>query len=427
MAAPRPPVTPDDVAAACAGAFVGPALGRVGLEVEWIVVDGTDPRRPVPAAEVEAAVAGALPAGGRVSFEPGGQLELSTPPRPGPAAACDAADEDEAELRRRAAGAGLRLVAVGVDPLRLPRRSVDTPRYRALEAAFDRDGPAGRAMMASTASLQVDVDFGPDPLETAARASAVSGVLAAAFANAPFRAGRRSADQSARARIWSRVDPRRAGPARLDPAGWTAYALAAPVTATAADGPRPGSVTLARWLAGGGPGRRPDHGDVATHLTTLFPPVRPRGHLECRFFDTLPAGWRRLAVTVLTTLLGVPLEPLASAVAGLGPPWATAAGGLRPPAVRRGALALATLAAETADDAATADAIGSWRDGALRAGITPAGLTAAAMSCPTHAPCPAVVASASIADPPGGAPGGPTRPLRHARLAVLGQGPVLSP
>jgi glutamate--cysteine ligase len=43
--------------------------------------------------------------------------------------------------------------------------------------------------------------------------------------------------------------------------------------------------------------------DLRYHLTTLFPPVRPRGWLELRMIDALPASWWRVATLVTSTLL----------------------------------------------------------------------------------------------------------------------------
>ena len=67
----------------------------VGLELEWFVVDAagrrvTDPIRIRDALDVE----GPLPHGSRITFEPGGQLEISTPPAPDGPRALDVAETD---------------------------------------------------------------------------------------------------------------------------------------------------------------------------------------------------------------------------------------------------------------------------------------------------------------------------------------------
>ena len=50
-------------------------------------------------------------------------------------------------------------------------------------------------------------------------------------------------------------------------------------------------------------GRRPTIADLDYHLTTLFPPVRPRGFLEIRYLDSVPdALWPAVAFTLATLL-----------------------------------------------------------------------------------------------------------------------------
>jgi glutamate--cysteine ligase len=49
--------------------------------------------------------------------------------------------------------------------------------------------------------------------------------------------------------------------------------------------------------------RRPTQADLDYHLTTLFPPVRPRGWLEIRYLDSLPdAVWPAVVFTLITLL-----------------------------------------------------------------------------------------------------------------------------
>jgi glutamate--cysteine ligase len=56
----------------------------------------------------------------------------------------------------------------------------------------------------------------------------------------------------------------------------------------------PPGMTFRDWLRdGGGTLRRPDADDLAYHLSTLFPPVRPHGYLELRVIDAQQGadGW----------------------------------------------------------------------------------------------------------------------------------------
>ena len=104
-----------------------------------------------------------LPGGSAVTVEPGGAVELSGPPEDGVVAAIAAMNSDQAVLRKAFADAGLGLVFLGADPLRSPKRINPGARYRAMEQFFaaSHSGEAGAAMMTSTASIQVNVDAGP--------------------------------------------------------------------------------------------------------------------------------------------------------------------------------------------------------------------------------------------------------------------------
>jgi glutamate--cysteine ligase len=54
----------------------------------------------------------------------------------------------------------------------------------------------------------------------------------------------------------------------------------------------PESLSFRDWIRSGVP-RPPTIADLEYHLTTLFPPVRPQGHLELRMIDAQPGpdGW----------------------------------------------------------------------------------------------------------------------------------------
>src|SRR5436190_21705481 len=114
----------------------------IGLETEWLVTAGDDLTSRVPFARVQTATTAAqpLPAESLVTYEPGGQLELSGQPVPTVGAACEAMHTDVVAVDRALAVEGLTLVGEGMDPGRLPHRVVHTPRYAAMEAYFDADG-----------------------------------------------------------------------------------------------------------------------------------------------------------------------------------------------------------------------------------------------------------------------------------------------
>ena len=296
-------------------------VGRVGLEVEAHCFDLADPIRRPDWAELSDAIAGVppLPGGSAITVEPGGAVELSGPPMDEPVAAIAAMTADRAVLRSAFAEAGLGLVLLGADPLRPAKRVNPGDRYKAMEEFFiaSQTGDAGAAMMTSTASVQVNLDAGPrDGWAARVRlAHALGPTMIAIAANSPLLGGQFTGWASTRQRVWSQLDSARCGPILGvngdDPASeWARYAMKAPVMLVHPT-PEMDAVPITDWvpfadwadgrvLLGG---RRPTQADLDYHLTTLFPPVRPRRWLEIRYLDSLPdAVWPAVVFTLVTLL-----------------------------------------------------------------------------------------------------------------------------
>ncbi|MFI7607799.1 ergothioneine biosynthesis glutamate--cysteine ligase EgtA [Micromonospora sp. NPDC049366] len=344
---------------------------RMGVELEWTVHDAADPARPIDAGRLRAALgrhspttliptspADPLGHGSAVTLEPGGQVEVSTPPRTSVAALVRATGADIAELTALLGQAGLTLGHSGIDAHREPRPVLHTPRYRAMRRAFDGRGQAGRTMMDATAGLQVCLDAG-EPDQVALRwavAHAVGPPLLAAFATADRHAGRPTGWASARMAAWLAIDPSRTGPVWSprrpdeDPtAAWVRYVLAAPLLCLrrpGADWTPPPGVTFGDWLAGALP-QPPTTDDLDYHVSTLFPPVRPRGYLELRYLDAQPGrGWT-IPLAVLAALFADPATLHAAYVvsAPVAHRWhAAARRGLADPALAAAAAQLLDLA-----------------------------------------------------------------------------------
>jgi len=192
--------------------------GVVGVELEWLVYDGDDAASPVDHQRITTALAGlqapgALPGQGRLTIEPGGQVEISSAPAAAVASCVTSAGRDLALVRGAVQAAGLSLVGWGMDPHRLPARILDLPRYAAMEEFFDRGGPWGRVMMCSTASVQVCVDAGlegggPASYRQRARAAAPAGSRPAKPSGAGWiRAGPRLRPAPSRPRAPARARP----------------------------------------------------------------------------------------------------------------------------------------------------------------------------------------------------------------------------
>ncbi len=97
--------------------------------------------------------------------------------------------------------------------------------------------------------------------------------------------------------------------------------------------------------------RRPTVADLDYHLTTLFPPVRPRGFLEVRYLDSVPDPLWPAVVFTLTTLLDDPAaaDIAAEATEAVATAWDRAARiGLADRHLRDAAMTCVAAAAERA-------------------------------------------------------------------------------
>jgi glutamate--cysteine ligase len=293
-------------------------VGPVGIELEAHCFDVDDPSRRPAWRELCDAIESLppLPGGSVVTVEPGGAVELSGPPLAGAVAAIDALAADRTALCDAFAAAGLGLVLLGADPVRPPQRVNPGARYRAMERHFAaaHTGAAGAAMMTSTASVQVNLDAGPADgwASRVRRAHALGPMMIAIAANSPLLGGEFSGWRSTRQRVWGQLDTARCGPvlgaSGDDPASdWARYALRAPVMLVHKPEAAPVTsyVSFADWVEGRTclAERQPTVADLDYHLTTLFPPVRPRRFLEIRYLDSVPDGlWPALVFTLVTLL-----------------------------------------------------------------------------------------------------------------------------
>src|SRR6185436_17128072 len=133
-----------------------------------------------------------LPDRGTITFEPGGQIELSAPP-------FASASELLASLRgcvvpliREAREEGIELLSVGIEPLgavddvplQLPGK-----RYVRLTRFMEDIGTGGTRMMRQTAAFQCNLDWGEDAFARWRFLNALAPYLVAIFANSPIYRG----------------------------------------------------------------------------------------------------------------------------------------------------------------------------------------------------------------------------------------------
>ena len=340
----------------------------IGAEVEIIPVDAVT-RRPLPLEgrrstlemlrrageghgwrECRSAKANVpeigLPDGGRITFEPGGQIEISSAPNV-------SLSELVGRLRdvvgriARAAAPDVELLARGVDPL----TSVDevppqlhADRYRRMLRHFARIGPSGARMMRQTASFQVCVDGGPMPELTWTVLNALAPYVAAIFANSPSYEGRDTGHKSFRRHIWATLDTGRTGllgDGEDAVEEYLQFALDAAAFLLPDVGGK--AAPFSHWLTRGA-----TSADWCAHLSTLFPEVRPRGYFELRSSDVVAPEWYAVPLVLVAGIVNHPAS-LIDAADLLGRPDAALlarAGqlGLGDPAIAEVAPALCDLA-----------------------------------------------------------------------------------
>lgn len=240
--------------------------------------------------------------GDRVALEPGGQVELVTPPLEGAAALARRLRSLLDELAVAAQGEGLLLLGGGLQPFArlsaFPR--VPKERYAIMRRRFGLLRPAWRyacsLMMHATASIQASFDWDDEPdgarlLEAMLRTAPP---LAALLASSPVERGRPTSLASRRLAIWRDVDPARSGlvPGALSPgfgyAAWTDWALDVPLLLRVREGRYvdPGRGTFRRVLERGWPdGARATWADWVAHRSGIFTHARWKDVVEHRPLD----------------------------------------------------------------------------------------------------------------------------------------------
>jgi glutamate--cysteine ligase len=252
-----------------------------------------------------------IPGRGIVSFEPGGQLELSTVPSPTITELVRSLQSVVAPLRDALRDRGVRLESIGIDPLNDARDiplQLPVERYETMTRYFDRRGPYGVRMMRQTAALQISLDRGSLPADRWRLLNDLVPYVIAIFANSPHYRGETTGHQSYRAHCWRTLDATRTGVSapHTDPAlAYAEFALAAN------DMPR-SLYTDVSFAARGL--EQADDADWRTHLTTLFPEVRPRGHYEVRSCDAIPVD---LYAAPIVFLAGIAYDDRAAREAGI--------------------------------------------------------------------------------------------------------------
>jgi len=249
-----------------------------------------------------------------VSLEPGGQFELSGAPLETMHDICEETGAHLQEVKTVADELNLGMLGLGFTPIWRRDQVPVMPkgRYKIMRAYMPKVGGLGLDMMFRTCTVQANLDFASeaDMVAKFRTSLALQPIATALFANSPFVEGKPSGFLSARANVWTDVDPDRTGMLDFvfaDGFGFEAYAryaLDVPMYFLKRDG-RYVDVSgrsFRQFMDRGfddRPGDRPTMKDWADHATTIFPEVRLKQYLEMRGADSgpwsllcaLPALW----------------------------------------------------------------------------------------------------------------------------------------
>lgn len=306
--------------------------------------------------------------GGRITFEPGAQIEYSTVPWTSTAGVVRDANQVWDAISDTLWDHRICLVGIGLDPWTDPARipqQLSASRYGSMAKYLGERGNHGAVMMRNTCAIQVNLDQGGEGHQNRRWlvGNLISPLLTAMFSTSPGQG-----EWSIRARSWQQLDPTRTGfPS------WTSTVSADILSDTIRRTLQADVIYIIRedetitghagwsfhdWLVEGHPSAgSPTEADLKAHLSTLFTELRPReGLLEFRGIDALPQRWW-LAPLTLTAAVAYDekaaddiTDLLEAWVPKLDDVWHTAASvGLGDDELREAAIKLGTIALDAAD------------------------------------------------------------------------------
>ncbi|HYP26416.1 MAG TPA: glutamate-cysteine ligase family protein [Blastocatellia bacterium] len=282
--------------------FTRGRLSRIDSAQVQAIIRGFSPQTvdlKLEGEEITEATLGALapasPSAGRITLEPGGQLEFS-----GTQHASLALIERDVRaymkrLREISDENGIIFLATGFDPVRGidEQNWISKKRYEIMRPYLSTRGARSLDMMCRTAAIQVNLDYGDleDLTKKFTLANRLGPVAAAIFANSPFDRGRLSGYKSTRYAVWLKTDGDRTG---LSPATIGDFSIerfldhvrSVPMFFIRRGGEyiNLSGGSFARFIEEGN-GYKPIFQDFTDHLSTIFTEARLKPHIEQRSMD----------------------------------------------------------------------------------------------------------------------------------------------
>lgn len=241
--------------------------------------------------------------GASITLEPGGQLELSGAPLTNVHQTCAEFSAHYEELHAISEPLGITWMAVGHHPFATREEINWMPkgRYAIMRNYLPQRGSMALDMMLRTSTVQANFDYTSEA-QAGTRfrlAAGLAPVIIAMFANSPYVEGKYRKQVSSRSFVWTDVDPDRCGIQPFffeSPFSFERYvdwALDVPMFFVKRDGRyHAHHATFAEFMRDGftaadGTAHRASWADWEGHLSTLFPEVRLKPHLEFRSADAV--------------------------------------------------------------------------------------------------------------------------------------------
>lgn len=277
---------------------IAPTLSGLCEQFDW--KPGTD--RGVDGQVVEL-----IRDGASITLEPGGQFELSGKPLTNVHETCAEFSQHYRELDAVSRPLSLSWMTAGFHPWATREQVNWMPkgRYAVMRQYLPTRGGLALDMMLRTCTVQANFDYTSEA--NAGRrfrvANAIAPLITALFANSPYVEGRAVGVASARSRTWTDVDPDRCGVPRFVFDGefsfqrYVQWALDVPMFFVKRQGQyHPHHVPFRTFMAEGFTAPDGSHSvamasDWTTHLSTVFPEIRLKPHLEVRSPDAVPSKY----------------------------------------------------------------------------------------------------------------------------------------
>jgi glutamate--cysteine ligase len=239
-----------------------------------------------------------------ITLEPGGQVEISCQTHCSMKKLSDELSMISDQLNQAASKLDAVFVARGIHPTESVESSPWMPksRYRFMKDYYTGRSRAALEMMVLTSSIQVNFDYinEEDARKKVLISSFLVPILSAVFANSAVERSHLNGFVTRRIPIWQNMDPARSGIPEFFVDGtfsfekYRDYALDVPMYFVLRNGQYLDSnnMTFRQFIESKSEKFGPATlGDWEFHLTTLFPEVRLKNHLEFRPVDSNPVEY----------------------------------------------------------------------------------------------------------------------------------------